>query len=509
MAFIEGFSRAQLALTNLSFDDVIAPDNPVRFIDGYVDTFDVSEFGISASPKNTGRPGFNPKTLLKLYLYGYLQRIRSSRRLEAEACRNCELIWLLQGLKPDHRTISDFRKNNCESLRRVFRAFLVFCTKQGLLSLETVGVDGTKLRAQNHLSNVFNRADFAKIKQALDDRIAAYIRELDVMDQTRTPDQIMEPEKISGALEKLKSMEALKKRLKAMKKRQSKLVEIEAKFAENPDVNQIMATDSDARMMKGGGAGRPGYNAQIAVDAKHKIIVAAEVTNEANDMHQLAPMTKAVVEVKNELGLHTETVIEADAGYHTRQSLQQSQEIPGVTLAVAVPRENPRPHNKNSIPTLEYRAEEFQHDKERDVLICPEGKELKLQRTLVGSDHPTQGAWSKFYRGRECGACQKRSLCTKGAMRIVRIGEYHDFMEAFRMKMKTPRFKAFIGQRKELCEHPFGTLKRTWGYGYFLLRGFEKVRGEFSLQALAYNLRRCINILGVPAMVQALQSSSE
>ncbi len=492
MNYIEGTPRKQLVLFAESLDGLVTQDTSVRFIDAYVESLELKELGIEETEGEVGRPAYHPKLFLKMYIYGYLNRVRSSRKLQRECERNIELIWLCEQLQPDFRTISDFRKDNPQALKKLFKSFLKYCHELGLLSLETVGIDGTKMRAQNGASNVYRRETIKAIDEKLDEKIETYMKELEQKDKEEQGGEIqLDREKIS-------------ERIEALKKAKEKVKQAEAVFAAQPELEAVYGHDADSRMMSDKGKIRPGYNVQTAVDEKHKLMVVAEVTNDANDSGQMTPMLAAVSEVKKELGVEGRTTAEMDCGYHNEKNIMVHQNDPEFDIVVPSPKDSQKPIDDKSVPKRAYRADHFKKESDESY-VCPEGQRLNLVSAKEGQLMGDKRVW--VYRCSDCQGCNKRSLCTKDQNgRTITITENHELMEAFRQKMKTDGYKRKIRERKELCEHPFGTLKRNFGYDHFLLRGLAKAAGEFSLMSMVYNLRRVLNLVKFENLINALQT---
>ncbi len=493
MNYIQGSPRKQLVLFSDSLDSLIPQDMPVRFIDAYVDLLDIKkDLGIIETEGEVGRPAYHQKLFLKLYIYGYLNKVRSSRRLQRECERNIELIWLCEQLTPDFRTISDFRKDHPEAMKKLFKMFLKYCHQLGLLSLETVGIDGTKMRAQNGVSNVYKRETIQDVDKKLDEKIESYLKELEQKDNE---DQ--------GGECPLKR-EQIIERVEALKKAKEKVKEAQAVFNSNPETETVYGHDGDSRLMSDKGKIRPSFNAQTAVDEKHKLIVVAEVTNEANDHNQMTPMLEAVSEVKEELGVEGRTAVEMDCGYYNETNIMAHQDDSEFDIVVPSPKDSKNPLDEKSVPKPAYRAEHFKKESDESY-VCPERKKLNLVSGKEGQMMGDKRVW--VYRCSDCQGCDKRSRCTKSQQgRSITITENHELMEAFRQKMKTEEYQKKIRQRKELCEHPFGTLKRNFGYDHFLLRGLVKVGGEFSLMSMVYNLRRALNLVSFEKLILVLRT---
>ncbi len=454
----------------------MAADNPVRFIDAFVDDLDLCEAGFHRSrPKATGRPGYDPGDMLKLYLYGYLNRVRSSRRLEAEAMRNLELIWLLRGLRPDYKTIADFRRDNRGAFKAVFRAFVVLCRKLDLFGRELLAVDGTRLKAVNNPGRNFSRDKLARYIASADERIEGYLAELDAIDRGEDGHGPGRGEalaaKIARVRERRQAQEAMLGQLTASGE------------------SQVSLTDPDARAMVTGQKTTVGYNAQVAVDAKHKLIVEQHVTNAATDMGLLADTARAARET-----LDVERIdAVADMGYYKGEDIEAC-EASGITPYVA------RPERGSAVANGRFPKERFTYDPAADAYHCPGGRLLDTRYRSVTRGHVS----IQYSSPAACAACTIRARCTGGRWRRINRWENEAVLE--RMARRLAARPGILNVRRETVEHPFGSIKQWMNQGAFLMRGLEKVRAEFSLTALAYNLRRAITIIGIPGMIQAVQA---
>lgn len=476
MAYIEGHARDQALLLPASVEDYVAADNPVRFIDAFVDDLDLGGAGFMRSrPKATGRPGYDPADMLKLYLYGYLNRVRSSRRLAAEATRNLELIWLLRGIEPDFRTIADFRRDNRAAFKAVFRAFVVLCRKLDLFGRELLAVDGTRLKAVNSRSRNFSRERLATYLAATDARLERYLAELDQIDRG---------EDAAGT----GRSDALATKIARLREQRQASVALLGQLEESGE-GQISLTDPDARLMVAHSKVTVGYNAQVAVDAKHSLIVEQHVTNACNDMGLLAPTAGAAMDA---LGVGRIDAV-ADMGYHSGDDIVAC-EAAGITPYI------PRPRRGTAIGNGLFAKERFRYDPEADAYHCPGGQVLDTRYASV-----TRGHLSVQYSSpAACASCQIKARCTTGRWRRINRGEHAAVIE--RMATRLAKRPGILVIRKSTVEHPFGSIKQWMNQGAFLMRGLEKVRAEFSLTALAYNLRRAITLIGVPGMIQAMQA---
>lgn len=478
MGYMTGVDRGQQVLFPESLDEYIAEDNPVRVIEAFVDTLDLVELGFErAVPAEEGRPGYDPRDLLGLYLYGYLNKTRSSRRLERETHRNVEVIWLMRKLRPDHKTIAEFRRRHAEALKGVCREFTLLCQRLDLFSADLVFVDGAKFRAVNGKDRNFTPKKLEQLLGKIDARIEEYLAELEAADRAEEGE--------AGATDA-----RLREKLEALRKRKEEYESYQQQLAQSGE-GQLSLTDPESRLMKVQGDLKVCFNAQIAVDPKHHLIVTQDVTNQENDEAQLAPMGVAAKEV---LGVEALRV-GADAGYHVGTQVVEC-EANGITPYVPRPKSTSKNEKRGR-----YTKEAFTYDAVRDAYRCPAGEWLGFS-----TQTEVEGRMLKYYANRgACAACPLRSACTgaKEGRRIMRTPE-EGRLEAMAERMeKEPELML---ARKSVVEHPFGTMKWWWDGGYFLVKGLKKVGGEFSLMTLAYNLRRVMNVLGVKYLLEALRT---
>ena len=474
MAHICGFERDQLLLLPETVDDYVGSDNPVRFIDAFVGGLDLAQAGFArVQPKATGRPGYAPGDLLKLYIYGYLNRVRSSRRLEAECHRNIEVIWLLRTLKPDFKTIADFRAANRAAFKAVFRAFTLLCKRLDLFGRELLAVDGTRIKAVNNKDRNFTRNSLETFIKFADDRLADYLNRLDEGDAAE--------EATGGA-----RVKNLAEKIEALSKKRSKY-DAMLKSLERTGEDQISLTDPDSRAMAAHTHVAVGYNVQVAVDAKNKLIVEQEVTNQVVDMGLLQATAEPAAEV---LGVGRIDVV-ADKGYFRTEDIAACEKA-GLTPYV------PRPQRGSSARNGFFRKDEFRYNTENDAYVCPAGHELRpfrfgKLREMTKIDYADKQA---------CRDCPLRPRCTDAGYRAVSRLEHEDALDRMAVRLKARPW--ILDRRRETVEHPFGSIKQWMGQGAFLMRGLANVRAEFSLTALAYNLRRALNILGMNKMMAAV-----
>ncbi len=487
MNYRQGTDRNQIQLLPPSIEDYVHPQAPVRVIDAFVDDLDLAKLEFTkATPAPTGRPAYDPRDLLKLYLYGYLHRVRSSRRLEAEATRNLEVMWLLRQQRPDFKTIADFRKDNVKSFKGVLREFNLLCRKLNLFGAELLAIDGTKFKAQNSNERNISATKLAELIQRIDAHIEKYVVELDQADaQSESTQPATRPD--AGLEQKLKELRQKRSECQSM---------IEAMEAANQ--KEISHTDADARKMKNAREGGYfiGYNLQAAVDVKHDLIVAVEVEQKANDRSSLCDISTAA---KEELGAAQIEVV-ADKGYHSGAELARCEEADIITY---VPAQANRGGSSNKDGQTVYRKEVFRYDAEKDVYHCPAGQQLHAGESKTKGEQKLTTYTNKT----ACRQCALREQCTWGGRRrkIIRC-ENDGAIErtAARLEGAVAKYE----QRRNSVEHVFGTLKQ-WGHRELLLKGMEKVRGEIHLSALSYNLCRAINILGVEGVLQGLREKQE
>jgi len=471
MGYVLGEDRTQSVLFPECLDDYVLLENPIRFVDAFVERLELSELGFQkAEPKELGRPAYHPGLLLRLYIYGYLNNIRSSRKLERETHRNVELMWLMGKLTPDHKTIADFRKDNLAAIKNVWREFSKLCKEMKLFGGELVAVDGSKFRASNSRERNYTKQKLENLISRIDRRIEEYLAELEEGDRREA--ETKDP----TAQELKEKIEALKNRKQTHQQRQEKLNE--------SGETQISLTDEDSRMMKTREGSNVCYNVQMAVDSKHKLIAAFEVTNAVNDFQQLASIAK---QAKQELGVEKLEAV-ADRGYYDCGEVKECEED-GITVYM-----EKRPLNENNGL---FTKDDFRYNAEKDVYVCPAGKELGYKREVK-----EKGRQVKHYETSACLNCLKKSSCTRGKKRTIKRLADEEVVERMMARVRAGPDKLKL--RKQLVEHPFGTIKRSMGQGYFLMRGKLKVGTEIGLTSMAYNMKRVINIVGVTKMLEAL-----
>lgn len=473
--FIEGESRTQSTLLPELLDEYIAETNPVRVVDVYVDELDLGKLGFEGiDPAATGRPAYHPSVLLKIYIYGYLNRIQSSRRLEREAQRNVELMWLTGRLMPDFKTIANFRKDNGEAIRSVCKQFVVLCQQLGLFSEALVAIDGSKFKAVNNRDRNFTSAKLQRRMEEIESSINRYLAELDTADR-------QEP-----AVAQLKT-ERLHNKIMALKAQMKALKEIEVQLNETPD-KQISLTDPDARSMKTRGSGIVGYNVQTAVDAKHHLIVAYEVTNDGVDRNQLSSMAK---QARTAIGTDTLTVI-ADRGYFKGEEILACREA-GIIAIVS------KTMTSGAKAEGRFDKADFIYDAAADEFRCPAGQRLIWRYS--GSE---KGMMTHCYWSSHCPRCDIKAKCTPSDYRRVSRWEHQAVLDE--MQTRLDRAPDSMRIRRQTVEHPFGTLKLWMGSAHFLTKTLDRVSTEMGLHVLAYNLKRLMKILGTEALMGAMRA---
>ncbi len=474
--FIEGESRTQTTLFPESLDEYVAEDNPVRVIDYFIDDLDLSVLGFRTQPQDTGRPAYHPATMLKLYVYGYLNRVQSSRRLEREAQRNIELMWLMGRLAPDFKTIAEFRKNNGKAIRGVCREFVMLCRKLNMFTDAFVAIDGSKFKAVNSRDRNFTSAKLKRRLQQIDESVERYLNQIASADRQET--------KAAGD-----KSQRFKDKIEALKQEMGRLKKLEVRMLESPD-QQVSLTDPDARSMatSGRGSGMVGYNTQAAVDAKHHLIVAHEVTNEGHDRHQLYNMAQ---QTKEAIGTETLDVV-ADRGYFTGTEILACEESNITTYL-------PKPQTSTSTKKGMFSKRDFIYKAEDDEYQCPAGERL-IRRT----ESIERGLKIYKYWTSSCPSCSIRNKCTSSTNRRVGRWEHEAVVDAVEARLDREPHRMRV--RRETAEHPFGTIKSWMGYTHFQMKTLKHVSTEMSLHVLAYNLKRMINIMGVRPLMDAMQA---
>jgi transposase len=473
--FIEGADRTQVSLLPDCVDDYVGTDNPVRVIEAFVEQLDLREMGFeSVDPEVTGRPAYHPSVLLKIYIYGYLNRVQSSRRLEQETQRNLELMWLTGRLMPDFKTIANFRKDNGKAIRRVCRQFIVLCRELNLFTQALVAIDGSKFKAVNNRDKNFTSGKMKRRMASINESIERYLTAMDTADRA-------EPE--VAALKKGR----LQDKIEALKQQMQRLRAIETQMNASPD-KQVSLTDPDARSMKNREGGIVGYNVQTAVDAEHHLIVAHEVINEGVDRNQLSTMAE---KAKAALGAEELTVV-ADRGYFKSEEVLECTRS-GINPIV------PKTMTSNNLSEGRFDKQDFIYIAADDEYRCPAGERAIKRFTTIEHGLTIHKYWASA-----CPRCPIKTQCTRGEYRRITRWEHEVVLEA--MQERLDRQPDSMRVRRRTVEHPFGTLKLWMGATHFLTRTLARVRTEMSLHVLAYNLKRVMQILGIGEMLRVLRA---
>ncbi len=474
--YIEGTDRGQMTLFPDRLEDWIGEDNPVRVVDLFVDEIDLAELGCGrVAPALTGRPGYHPSVLLKLFIYGYLNRVPSSRALEREAGRNVEVMWLTGRLAPDHKTIADFRRDNGPAIRKTCAQFVELCRRIGVLKGECIAIDGSKFKAVNNRDKNFTKGKIASRIAHLEASIDRYLKEMVRID--RQEEGEARAEKIAN----------LAQRSDRIRQEIQRLQDMDQALKEAPD-SQISLTDPDARSMatSARGSGFVGYNAQAATDTETHLIVTHDVINDGHDREQLSPMAK---EAKAVLG-RDEIRVLADKGYFSGREILACHEE-GITTTL------PRPETSGNRKKGMYVKADFAYDADGDVYHCPAGETLTHRYTTEEAGLVVHRYWTNH-----CQTCKIKARCTTGKERRITRWEHEHLVEAMHDRMS--RDPALMGLRRSTVEHPFGTIKAWMGATHFRMRRLRNVRTEMAFHVLAYNIKRMISLIGVRALLAAI-----
>jgi len=488
MGYIKGKDREQINLLPECIEDYVEENNPVRVIDAYVNSLDLDDLGFThGQPGDTGRPPYSPYDLLKLYLYGYMNRVRSSRRLETETVRNLEVIWLMGKLRPDHKTIARFRHDNPEALKKVFREFVKLCVRLGLYGRELVAIDGSKFKAVNAGDRIFTEKKLREKIARLEARMEEYNRQMDEADrQEDTSSTELTKAQIASAIASLK-------------KAKTDCEGYARKLSESEDT-QIALTDPDCRLIMSGGRIEPSYNVQTSVDSKNKLLVEFDVTNNALDKNNLTPMATRSAEL---LEVENLTTV-ADTGYDCGTDIAEcvmngiAPHVAGVDITVCIP------CDEAQTEFLSHVNGRTVYLPDRNIAICPMGK------PLYPSSYRKKPGDAVFINGRACSKCTCR--CVNGRQkeftRAMPFADFHKEYDDRNLSVRQVRItpsRKLIRLRKTIVEHPFGTVKQAMDSRHCLMKGLRFVRGEFSLAFLSYNLKRVINIMGAKNLIAAMQ----
>ena len=473
--FVEGIDRSQSSLFPAHLEDYVAEDNPVRAVDAFVEGLDLGKLGFGrVEPLEKGRPCYHPATLLKIYIFGYLNRIPSSRRLERECQRNIELIWLTGQLAPDFKTIADFRKDNGKAIREVCRTFVALCRELDLLSVASVAIDGSKFKAVNARDKNFTEAKMRRRFERIEESVARYLSQLETAD-------------LRGDAVPEAKVARLKDKLAKLKQEVARLTAIKEEMMQSED-KQVSLTDPDARSMATSGkdTGIVGYNVQTAVDTKHHLIVAHEVTNIGTDRHQLSNMAE---QARTAMGVETLDAV-ADRGYYASEEIRACEEA-GITVTL------PKPMTSNSKAEGRFGKQDFRYVAEKDIYICPAGEALAYSFTTE-----ERGLVLRRYRTNACQRCAIKHRCTTAKERLITRWEHEAVLETVQARLDRHPEKMTV--RRSTAEHPFGTIKCWMGATHFLMKRLPKVKTEMALNVLAYNMKRVMAILGVVGLRDAL-----
>jgi transposase len=477
--FVEGVDRSQSTLFPESLEDFVAEDNPVRVVDVFVDELDLGGLGfVRVEPRATGRPSYHPSVLLKLYIYGYLNRVQSSRRLETEAKRNVEVMWLTGRLMPDHKTIANFRKDNGPTIRKTCAQFVALCRQLDLFADASVAIDGAKFKAVNTRDKNFTRAKMKRRMEQIEESVARYLHQLDSADR-------QEP-----SLARMTKTDHLQAKITKLKDEMRRLEALEVEMLAEPD-QQISLTDPDARSMatSGRGSGMVGYNVQSAVDIKHHLIVAHEVINVGNDRAQLASIAKQA-----KVALETDKLdVVADRGYFSSLEIRACDKA-GITVTL------PKPMTSGSKAKGCFVKNDFVYVAAEDVYRCPAGEILIYRFATVEKGLSLRRYWTNA-----CQGCAIKDQCTSGKERRISRWEEEHILEDVQRRLDEHPEK--MRQRRETVEHPFGTIKCWMGYTHFQMKTLKHVGTEMALHVLAYNLKRVINIIGIGPLIAAMRAA--
>ena len=491
MEFIRGEERGQIIFLPESIDEYVDDNGSARVIDAYINNLDLAGLKFNrCEPESTGRPPYDPKDLLKLYVYGYMNRIRSSRRLEAEGKRNLEAIWLLRKLTPDHKTIAKFRRDNGAALENVFRDFVKLCVKLELYGKELAAIDGSKFKAVNSRRRNFTVDKLKDRLEGIDKKIEEYLKELDETDQ------------VEETVEKEKTAEEIGRIIKDLKERKELYQGYEEELKETGETQKSL-TDGDSRLMKANGKMEVCYNVQAAVDSKNKLIAEFEVTNKTSDLNQITPMSMKVKEI-----LETEKIaVTADAGYVSAPDIAEAimngvdPHVAGTDFDICIP-----VTDGEETEITSHTNGRCIYVKDRNIAICPMGK------VLYPRCYKKSNGKAVFDNLSACRVCTCRCTESVHGVRYQIVKAESDFSKEYNDDALVVRQihiepdKEIYKQRKSLSEHPFGTIKRSMDGGYCLTKGKQKVSSEFALIFLAYNLKRVINILGSKKLIEKIRN---
>ena len=473
--FVKGIDRSQSSLFPAQLEDYVGEDNPVRAVDAFVEGLDLGKLGFRrAEPLEQGRPCYHPATLLKIYIFGYLNRIPSSRRLERECQRNIELIWLTGQLAPDFKTIADFRKDNGKAILEVCQTFVALCRELDLLNAASVAIDGSKFKAVNARDKNFTEAKMRRRFERIEESIARYLSQLETAD-------------LRGDAVPEAKVTRLKDKLAKLKQEVTRLTAINEEMTQSED-KQVSLTDPDARSMATSGqdTGIVGYNVQMAVETKNHIIVAHEVTNVGTDYHHLLNMGE---QARTAMGVETIEAV-ADRGYHEGHEILACEEA-GITVTV------PRRLTSTAKAEGRFGKQDFVYVADDDVYICPAGERLTYRFSREEAGKVVRRYWTTV-----CKTCALKPKCTPALQRRISRWEHEAVLEAVQSRLDQHPEKMTV--RRSTAEHPFGTIKCWMGATHFLMKRLPRVATEMALNVLAYNMKRVMAIIGVAGLLEAL-----
>ncbi|MEM9280016.1 MAG: IS1182 family transposase [Pseudomonadota bacterium] len=478
--FIEGVARDQVTLLPESLDDYVEEDNPARVVDAFIEMLDLASLGFAVEPEATGRPGYHPGVMLRIYLYGYLNQVQSSRRLERECGRNLELIWLTGRLKPDFKTIADFRKDNGPAIRKVCQQFVALCRDIKLLDSDIVAIDGSRFKAVNAKAKNYTRGKLKQKLGEIDKAIALYLQDLDRADEALTKTGSTVPtSQIVRTSRKLAHLQTEKQRDRSIEERMDETGETQVSLSD-PDAKSMATTARMPRVV--------GYNVQTVVEAKYHLIVAHEVTTLGYDRDALSRMATAALAVMEV----DEIEAIADKGYFKSEEIFACEEA-GITPTVS------KPLTSGSSAKGRFDRADFVYDADKDVYVCPAGEHLIYRFTNKEAGKILRSYWSSF-----CDGCVIKDKCTNSKERRIRRWEHEDVLD--RMQQRIDDDPSKLALRSMTVEHPFGTIKTWMGNTHFKMRRLKNVATEMALHVLAYNMIRVMNIIGIPALLKAMRA---
>lgn len=478
--FIEGVARDQVTLLPESLDDYIEEDNPARVVDAFIEMLDLASLGFAVEPEATGRPGYHPGVMLRIYLYGYLNQVQSSRRLERECGRNLELIWLTGRLKPDFKTIADFRRDNGPAIRKVCQQFVALCRNIKLLDSDIVAIDGSRFKAVNSKAKSYTRGKLKQKLGEIDKAIERYLMELDRADEALAKTGSTVPtSQIVRASRKLAHLQKEAERYRSIEERMDATGETQVSLSD-PDAKSMTTTPRMPKVI--------GYNVQTAVEAKHHLIVAHEVTTFGYDRDALSAMAIAA---RDAMGVSKIEAI-ADKGYFKSEEILACQTA-GITATVS------KPLTSGASAKGRFDRADFVYDPQQDVYVCPAGEHLIYRFTSQEAGKTVHSYWSSF-----CEGCVIKDKCTPSVQRRIRRWEHEDVLERMQQRIDDDPLK--LALRSMTVEHPFGTIKAWMGNTHFKMRRLKNVATEMALHVLAYNMTRVMNIIGIPALIKAMRA---